>query len=504
MCEEHAMPEIGWGGLGRAGSYDAGAHSDAAHVGRTTDAGPPGEATGGVSSSLAAAIDGARNLTTAQREAAYTVAAHIVPGDSTTERALLDVIGRDIGAREASDGSSTLESLARMATTPRHAKLDTADADLSGPELMRQTVRHLADPLRITQGEYKGTCSAATMSFLLVNQDPAEYARIMEGLTSKEGKVGLRGGGALELLKNSIPGEASGRADIDRLLQSSLMDRANLFPFDYDNPNDDGGLVAVLGGDSAVAVRGFDELYSDITGKGYWGVSSYVSDTGSVAARAALAVDKGESVAVLTGFGGTFNFHWLSLESVQRDESGKPRSVVLRNPWGWDDGSGEPPRTSLGNGLIRMKYEDFEGMVHGAVLPKDKVPGSVREERPLGVRAEAHSKYGAGAAVTYNPNRRVSGDVAVTRTEDGRAHGSVGATVYLSDLAVSPTVGAHYHYTAGGAGKDSEHAVEGRVGVDYTAEDGFNAGVWAGVNTTLNGGPPKVEGTAGAYVGWRF
>jgi hypothetical protein len=42
----------------------------------------------------------------------------------------------------------------------------------------------------------------------------------------------------------------------------------------------------------------------------------------------------------------------------------------LRNPWGWDDGTGHPPREAMpeGCGRVRMKAADFVKALVGAIV----------------------------------------------------------------------------------------------------------------------------------------
>lgn len=140
--------------------------------------------------------------------------------DHQTKRRLQNLLktGRLLNSN-SNDGSTTLDNLHRIATTPRHAGLDNQ-------VILRETVKELENPFIITQKfgdipkgvapqivayeqqlqgqkdapqgltlnsadynvEYSSTCPAASMQFNLADKKPAEYARIAADLTSPEGQ----------------------------------------------------------------------------------------------------------------------------------------------------------------------------------------------------------------------------------------------------------------------------------------------------------------------------
>ncbi len=102
-------------------------------------------------------------------------------------------------ARDAYDGSSTLENLYRIINEPRLTFLDPKD-------IVKETIKTLADPYIITQNFgyipesitagtdfvnfAKGhTCPAASIEFDLADRKPAEFVRYIEGLTSPQRSV---------------------------------------------------------------------------------------------------------------------------------------------------------------------------------------------------------------------------------------------------------------------------------------------------------------------------
>lgn len=291
--------------------------------------------------------------------------------------------------KKDSEGVTVLERLNKILTTERNPNLEKNG--ITAKHLLNQAIRTLADPTSINQGVNKGTCGAATMEYILAKNDPAEMLRIIEGLTSKSGSVTLRDGKKLTLPENSIPGDKSGRKDIDRMVQSAIMDKANLMGADYDNPSDDGGFIAVVGGNSAIPIGKFKDLYQSVTGRPMDDPSSYLWGEEDVAARIQSAVAKGEDVPVMMSFGGAFAYHWLTVQEVKYDASGKPESVVLRNPWGSnEDGKGDPPRKNLGGGLIEMKWSDFVKNLDGAVIAQDLGNKPIASDKmPVNARVDA-------------------------------------------------------------------------------------------------------------------
>lgn len=125
--------------------------------------------------------------------------------------------------KNSNDGTTTLDNLHKIATTPRYTGLDNKVT-------LKETVKELENPFIITQKfgdipqeidplitsyenklkaegkepqgfttnpqeynvEYSSTCPAASMQFNLADKKPAEYARIAAGLTSPDGEFTKR------------------------------------------------------------------------------------------------------------------------------------------------------------------------------------------------------------------------------------------------------------------------------------------------------------------------
>jgi hypothetical protein len=239
--------------------------------------------------------------------------------------------------------------------------------------LLSQVVRALDDPLRVQQGKDHATCGAGTMEYMLLREDPAEFVRLVDGLTRPGGSVALRSGASLEVPATAIARDASGRTDVDRLLQSAFMERASGMGwlFDYDNTQDDGSAWEQLLGNGGETVTGFTSLWNDVTGARHHAVDAYDADeAAAIGAQLAAAAARGEPVSVEMRFPGATDLHFLTLEKVNLGPDGKPATVYLRNPWGKDSASGEPPRWALpeGGGRIGMKWGDFLAYLDGATL----------------------------------------------------------------------------------------------------------------------------------------
>jgi len=241
--------------------------------------------------------------------------------------------------------------------------------------VLAQLVRHLDNPLRVTQGRGRGTCGAATMEYLLLRDEPAEVVRLVDGLTGTAQQATTRGGGTLPLPATAISRDDSGRVDLDRLFQSALMNHATSMSalFDYDNTKDHGDFWSAIQGNSLVPVSGFVSVYDALTGEPHRAESTGSIDAGGVMTLLSLATEHGERPAVLTAFGGPQALHWLALEKLDPAPTAEgKRWVYLRNPWGEDDGTGDPTRWPLpdGGGRIGIERDVFAGILRGAVLKR--------------------------------------------------------------------------------------------------------------------------------------
>ncbi len=261
-----------------------------------------------------------------------------------------------------------LPNLATMAKTGRHPELvlqGGVDSDL----LLRQVLRHVDNPLRVRQGVGRGTCGAGVIEYLLLRRDASEFVRLADGITGFSGQATLRSRRTITLPRTAIARDETMRVDIDRLFQSTIMNHATAMSwlFDYDNDKDDESFWSAVQGNTQMPIWGFASIYEDVMGERRTSVSIASRPKSEIAEMVVAESLNGDRVPVILRFN---SFHWLSVERIVRGSDGRVSAVVLRNPWGWDPGEGQPPRVPLpeGGGLIQMQYGDLVDVIVGAIF----------------------------------------------------------------------------------------------------------------------------------------
>jgi hypothetical protein len=136
-----------------------------------------------------------------------------------------------------------------------------------------ELVLNLAQPKRINQG-LKATCAAACLESYMAERDPAEYARIIAGLVTRDGQVALKSGLSLVCDEDVLaPGlREAGRNPVSRIFQAACMEFA--YPnMDYDNVND-----GHYDGDdnigSGLEMNAFQRLVEAVTGDSWKSTST--------------------------------------------------------------------------------------------------------------------------------------------------------------------------------------------------------------------------------------
>lgn len=156
-------------------------------------------------------------------------------------------------AEDPSAGERAL-ALDRLAAAPF---ADGVEKDIGRVRLVGDTVLILDNPARINQG-LKDTCAVTSIESWLAQHEPAEYARLVEGLVSPAGTVLLRGGATLRRDEQVFlwSAQEGRRSPVSRILQAALMEAATP-TLDYRNSRA-GHLDA-----SGQIVSGLDLLESD-------------------------------------------------------------------------------------------------------------------------------------------------------------------------------------------------------------------------------------------------
>ncbi len=151
-----------------------------------------------------------------------------------------DIKGTPALLNKASDGTTTLDALNRVAT----GKIDPRIGDASGTPANRAQVtddllKELANPGQNINQNNRGTCTVTSMTYKLADQNPAEYARLSADL-STNGIAKLQNGDTIEPPADGFLHDNSGRSVGERMLQSSLMNYANQGQYTNWHPGADG------------------------------------------------------------------------------------------------------------------------------------------------------------------------------------------------------------------------------------------------------------------------
>jgi hypothetical protein len=132
---------------------------------------------------------------------------------------LLAIEGKLPGEGSDAQGGNLLTNLDKMATQPLAEGIDRG-------ALVSDFVQEVATPSAIAQ-HGKSTCTMTSVQIKMATENPAEYARIVGGLSTPEGKVEMASGDTLTRESGTEKDDGSGRSISARLWQPALMEYAN-------------------------------------------------------------------------------------------------------------------------------------------------------------------------------------------------------------------------------------------------------------------------------------
>lgn len=274
--------------------------------------------------------DALMGLSPRDRERYQTVKASLLEptpgkpdGDPVAALALQTMLleGSLPGERAGGGRDTLLGGLAKLATQEVGAGIDRQ-------QLLSDVVQEVASPMAINQST-KGTCVPTSIQMQLIQNNPAEYVRLVSGLASPAGEVTTAGGDVLKVEPDALT-DATGRSVSQRLLAPALMELGN-GRADYDNADD-----KHTGGDPGSNELGLTPSQADRVLESLYGRDFAFSSTGSAAEKAAgtqMVMDElaaGRSVLVgLDWIGGGHKVLVTGTETRDGQEY-----LTIMNPWG--------------------------------------------------------------------------------------------------------------------------------------------------------------------------
>jgi hypothetical protein len=310
------------------------------------------------------ASDGFKQLSAEQQTQALEVFDKM---DAAGQRNMLALTERQVDGKTAlldtdTTGKTLLDNLHQIATQPMPQSF--ADAGVTRESLLSSITQEASAPGQINQHN-RGTCTVTSMQYMLNSNNPAEYVRLMAGLTSESGQVQLANGKTLSRDADSIAMDsATARSSSERLFQSAMMQYARGGKEgDYSNVADmDEGLNA------SEQERALEALFS----KGYdnYDGTWYNFTPGNKDVLNKLKERSPEDTYV--------RMHWGEDKEgghavvVDRVENGR---VYFRNPHGPGGTQGDvledPPRVveDPSTGMQSMSEEDFLKWIKSAMIP---------------------------------------------------------------------------------------------------------------------------------------
>lgn len=234
------------------------------------------------------------------------------------QKLLLD--GKLPGAADLKGQGTLLAHLNTLATQPLAGGIDRG-------ALVSEVVSEIETPERIAQ-KGKGTCGATTAQIILVRQNPAEYVRLIGGLSSPAGSATMVGGKPLQRALDWQADNDNGRSNPSRMFQAAVMQVGMSVPFaQYDNTSDE-ARVAGVGIHDGLMPGGLVKALTQLTGRDYDSQTAWRFNRQQVWDGAKQALAKGEKSIPVSLTWGDDGGHFVQVDKVAQGV------VTFTNPWG--------------------------------------------------------------------------------------------------------------------------------------------------------------------------
>jgi hypothetical protein len=286
------------------------------------------DATGLVKANTLLETEALKKLSAAEQNQYKTVRAQL-NADPVAQLALQTMLleGKLPGAKELGGDKkdTTLSNLNVLATQELAPGIDRA-------QLVADVTQELAVPEGISQG-YKGTCAPTTLEIQLAQNNPAEYVRLITGLSSKEGTIVTVRGDTLKREDDWNHASGTDRTLSQQLLAPALMELANGTD-NYDNSEDENQRnyrLFSIGDGSGLSVEQVDRALESLYGKDFT-FSNVNSDKDRKGAMDLLQAETkaGRSVTVALDWGK--GSHKVLVTGFEM--RGGVEHVRYINPWG--------------------------------------------------------------------------------------------------------------------------------------------------------------------------
>jgi hypothetical protein len=213
--------------------------------------------------------------------------------DRREQRTLPPAIHKDTTVDRAAQREQVMQALEQLETRGVLERRDSsgrtlvdslitiAEADFWDPfalepgrtRIFSELVFNIVEPKRINQG-LKGTCAAACIESYTAEREPAEYARIIAGLVTRDGRAQLSSGAILVCDEDVLAPNVfeHGRNSVSRVFQAACME------FAYPNMNYDNVIDGHFDGDenvgSGLEIEAFERLLQAVTGESWKTIST--------------------------------------------------------------------------------------------------------------------------------------------------------------------------------------------------------------------------------------